>query len=135
MDVAAQNGAEYIISPNTCAEVIRRTRELGLASIPGAMTPTEIIAAHDAGAHFVKLFPAAALGIPYLKSILSPISHIDLIATGGIGAENLASFLSAGCVGAGIGGSLCDRKLIASGQADAITRLARQITDIVSQSK
>lgn len=134
VEIVCENGAEFIVSPNASADVIRRTVDMGLVSIPGAMTPTEILMAHDAGAHFVKLFPAAALGIPYLKSIRSPINHIGLIATGGIGAENLPQFLNAGCVGAGIGGSLCDRKLIAAGQGEAITSLARQITDIAAQA-
>ncbi len=134
VEIACENGAQFIVSPNASADVIRRTVELGLISIPGAMTPTEILMAYDAGAHFVKLFPAAALGIPYLKSIRSPINHVGLIATGGIGAENLPQFLNAGCVGAGIGGSLCDRKLIASGQGEAVTSLARQITDIAAQA-
>lgn len=133
VEIVCNNGAEFIVSPNTSADVIKRTVELGLVSIPGAMTPTEILVAHNSGAHFVKLFPAAALGISYLKSIRAPINHVDLIATGGIGVENLSEFLSAGCAGAGIGGSLCDKKLIASGQGTSITSLARQITDIAAQ--
>ena len=134
VEIVCDNGAQFIVSPNASADVIKRTVELGLVSIPGAMTPTEILMAHDFGAHFVKLFPAAALGIPYLKSIRAPINHVDLIATGGIGAENLAPFLSAGCAGAGIGGSLCDKTLIASGQGAAITALAKQITDIAERA-
>ena len=79
VEMTAKAGGRYIISPNTNAEVIRRTKELGLVSIPGAMTPSEILTAHDAGADYVKLFPASELGIGYLKAIRAPISHVKLV--------------------------------------------------------
>ena len=72
VDAAKDAGAKYIISPNTDEEIIRYTKQLGLVSIPGAMTPSEILAAHDAGADFVKLFPTVYLGLPYLKDIRRP---------------------------------------------------------------
>lgn len=134
VSAAADSGATFIISPNTSPNVIEFTKSRGLVSIPGAMTPSEILLAHDAGADFVKLFPAAALGIPYAKSILSPISHVRLIATGGIGVDNLEQFLAAGFAGAGVGGSLCDTKLIAAGKCGALTSLARALMDIVEKS-
>ena len=70
--LAFEAGAGYIISPDVNTRVIATTRELGMVSMPGAMTPTEILTAHEAGADFVKLFPAAMLGIPYLKAIRGP---------------------------------------------------------------
>ena len=77
-------GGQFIISPDTNPAVIARTRELELVSMPGAMTPSEILAAHAAGADLVKLFPAAALGSAYLKAVRSPISHVRIMAVGGI---------------------------------------------------
>jgi 2-dehydro-3-deoxyphosphogluconate aldolase/(4S)-4-hydroxy-2-oxoglutarate aldolase len=111
-EAAAQAGAVLIISPNCNKQVIMRTKELGLVSIPGALTPSEIVAAHEYGADFVKVFPAGDFGASYVKSIVSPISHIKLMAVGGVNADNFGDFLNAGCIGAGIGGSLTDRKLI-----------------------
>ena len=85
---AADAGARYIISPNIDPEVIRYTKELGLVSMPGAMTPSEIISAHNLGADIVKLFPAGYLGFGYIKDILGPISHVKLCATGGVNEAN-----------------------------------------------
>ena len=96
--------------------------------MPGAMTPTEILSAHQAGADIVKLFPASALGPGYLKAVLSPLSHIRIMAVGGVDAANIADFLKAGAVGAGVGGSLVNRSWIAEGRFDLITEEARLLT-------
>lgn len=130
VDAAYGAGAEFIISPNTCPAVIRRTKELGLISIPGAMTPSEILLAHDEGADFVKLFPAATLGFKYIKDILAPISHVKLIATAGVNEENFKEFLDLGIVGAGISGRLTDKKLIGAGDWDELQRRAEVFTRI-----
>ncbi len=127
-------GASYIISPNTNPEVIRYTKELGLVSIPGAMTPTEILFAHDCGADIVKLFPAATLGLKYVKDILAPISHVAIIATAGITEENFAEFLKLGLKGAGISGRLTDKKLIAAGDWEEFTRRAKAFVDIADNN-
>ncbi len=127
-------GASYIISPNTNPDVIRYTKELGLVSIPGAMTPTEILLAHDCGADIVKLFPAATLGLRYVKDILAPISHVAIIATAGITEENFAEFLRLGLKGAGISGRLTDKNLIASGDWEEFTRRAKAFVDIADKN-
>lgn len=124
VEAAANAGARFIVSPNCNPAIIRRTRELGLLSIPGAMTPTEILAAHDYGADLVKLFPAASLGMSYIKDILAPISHVKMIATAGVTEENFGEFLSLGLAGAGIGGRLTDKKLIAAGDWAEFSRRA-----------
>ena len=124
---ARDAGAEFIISPNVNTDLIRKTREFGMFSIPGAMTPSEIITAWDAGASYVKIFPATDLGPGYIKAVRAPISHIPMLAVGGIGTENFAEFLRAGCCGAGIGGSLCSRKLIAERNADALRENAEKL--------
>lgn len=122
---AADAGARYMISPNTDPEIITYTKELGLVSIPGAMTPSEIMTAHNLGADIVKLFPAGALGFRYIKDILAPISHVKLCATGGVTEENWGEYLDLGFAGAGISGRLCDKKCIASGNFAEITRRAQ----------
>lgn len=121
---AAQAGAKFIISPNTDLAVIRRTKELGLISIPGAMTPSEIMVAHNAGADIVKLFPAGSLGFSYIRDVLAPITHVKLCATGGVTEENWGQYLDLGFVAAGISSRLCDKKCIAAGSFQEITRRA-----------
>ncbi len=128
-------GAKYIISPNTNPEVIRYTKELGLVSIPGAMTPTEILLAHDCGADIVKLFPATSLGLKFVKDILTPISHVAIIATAGITEENFAEFLKLGLKGAGISGRLTDKKLIAEGNWAEFTRRAKAFVKIANENR
>ncbi|MBQ3127089.1 MAG: bifunctional 4-hydroxy-2-oxoglutarate aldolase/2-dehydro-3-deoxy-phosphogluconate aldolase [Clostridia bacterium] len=102
-ELAAEAGAKYIISPDACEAVIRRTARLGLVSIPGAMTPTEAANAHRWGADFVKLFPIGAMGPSYLKAVAAPLSHIRFLAVGSVREHNLTDYLAAGACGAGIG--------------------------------
>lgn len=132
VELTAGAGGRYIISPNTNVDVIRRTKELGLISIPGAMTPSEILTAHDAGADFVKLFPASDLGIAYMKAIRAPISHVKLVATGGISEKNAKDFLDAGAVGLGVGGSLANKKVIEAGNFEKLTEAAEALIDAIS---
>lgn len=131
---AKEAGGEYIISPNTDLEVIRATKEQKLVSIPGAMTPSEILTAHNAGADFVKLFPAGYLGLPYLKDIRAPISHVKLLATGGVTEENFGAFLRTGAVGAGISGRLTDKSCIADGNFAELTARARAFRAIADEN-
>jgi len=110
--------------------VIRYTKQQGLVSIPGAMTPSEILQAHDCGADFVKLFPAATLGLRYAKDIMAPISHVKLIATAGITEENFGQFLDLGFVGAGISGRLTEKRLIEEKNWDELTKRAEAFARI-----
>ena len=132
VDAAAGAGAKFIISPNVSADVIRRTKELGLVSMPGAMTPTELLTAHDLGADFVKVFPYVDLGIGYLKSILAPINHIRFVATGGVTDADLPKLFDIGFAGAGISIWLSEQKLIEEGNFAEFTRRAKIISDIVA---
>lgn len=122
--------AKFIISPNIDSDVIRRTKQLGLLSIPGAMTPSEILSAHKYGADFVKIFPANDLGLRYIKNIKAPIPHVKMVATAGINEENFADYLKAGYVGAGISGRLTEKALIEGGDFIEITKRARVFCDI-----
>lgn len=118
-------GGEYVISPNVNVDVICKTRELGMLSMPGAMTPSEVETAHEAGADFVKLFPVVSLGASYVKAIKAPLCHVRMLAVGGIDENNMAQYLAAGVSGFGIGSNIVNKKLIAAGDFDGITELAR----------
>lgn len=133
VEMAAQAGAQYIISPDSCQEVIEKTRELGLVSMPGALTPTDILNAHRWGADFVKLFPIGTLGTAYIKAIKAPINHIKLLAVGGVNPDNITEYLDAGCCGAGIGGNLVNKKWIQAGEFDKITQTARELVEKVEK--
>lgn len=127
---AKEYGAQFIISPNTDEEVIRHTREMGLVSIPGAFTPSEVVNAHKYGAHYVKLFPGGDLGPGYLKAITAPISHIPILVVGGVNADNMQDFLKAGAAGFGIGSNIVSQKLIEQGAYDKLTELALSYTRV-----
>ena len=125
VDLTRAAGGEFIISPDTNTEVISRTCELGLVSIPGALTPTEAQAAHLAGADFVKLFPIDALGPAYIRAICAPLSHIRFLAVGGVNEENMSDFFRAGACGFGIGSSIVNRPLIEQGRFEEITKITK----------
>ena len=127
MKIAADAGAGYIITPSLDVEIVRGAVEAGLVAMPGAFTPTEIAQAHAAGASFVKVFPAVALGPSYIKAIRAPLAHIPLLAVGGITPENIGGFIQAGCVGAGVGGVLADRSRVAAGDWAGVTKVARRL--------
>ena len=129
---AYEAGAKYIVSPNTDPAVIAETKRLGLISIPGALTPSEIMAAHNAGADLVKLFPTATMGLKYFKDLRAPLSHIGLVVTAGITPANLGDYLKAGAFAAGISSPLCDKELIAAGDFAEITRRARAFRGIAN---
>ncbi len=131
VEKAVEAGAQYILSPNTDAAVIRRTKSLGAISIPGAFTPTEIVAAYQAGADFVKVFPAGQLGVGYLNAIIAPLSHIPMIAVGGIDEKNLSEYLGLGIAGVGIGSNIVKMSLIEDGEFDKVTKLAEKYTCMI----
>lgn len=131
VELTHKYGGRFIISPDMNEAVITRTCELGMVSIPGALTPTEITSAHRAGADFVKLFPAGVFGASYIKAVKAPISHIDLLVVGGVNENNVASFLAAGAIGAGIGGNLVNAAWVKAGQYEKITETARLLVDSV----
>lgn len=124
VDLACDAGAQYIITPNTDPEVILRAVERGMVVISGAMTPSEAVQAYKAGADYVKIFPAEVLGAPYIKAIHAPLSHIPLLAVGGVNENNMKEFLDAGAVGFGIGGNLVRKAWIKAGEYEKLTDLA-----------
>lgn len=124
-------GGSFIISPDTNVSVIKKTRECGLVSIPGALTPTEIMTAHTAGADFVKLFPITNLGVSYFKAVSAPLSAIKYLAVGGIDENNIKDYLDAGISGFGVGSNVVNKKLIANGEYEKITELAKKYVEAV----
>ncbi len=119
-------GGQFIISPDMVPEVIRKTKELGMISIPGAVTPSEITTAVKSGADFVKLFPANNLGAAYIKAITAPLCNVKLLAVGGIDENNMSEYLKAGVCGFGIGGNVVKKQLIDAGDFAAIEKLAEK---------
>lgn len=130
--IAADAGAKFIISPNVDLKIIQETKRLGLVSIPGAMTPSEIMLAHNSGADIVKIFPASILGVEYIKALQGPLSHIKLLAVGGVTPENGAEFMRAGCIGLGIGGKLVNQEWIMARQWNKLTNLASKYVKAVT---
>lgn len=126
VELTKKAGGKFIISPDVNKGVIKKSVELGLVSMPGALTPTEITEAHRAGADFVKLFPITSLGIEYVKAVRAPLSHINLIAVGGIHDGNMKDYLKAGVCGFGIGSNIIDKKLIEAEDYNGITELAKK---------
>lgn len=127
-------GGEFCLSPNVNVEVIKATKEEGLVSIPGALTPTEILQAHEAGADIVKIFPAGWLGLRYLKDIKGPINHVKFLAAAGVNEENFADYLKAGYCAAGISGRLLDKKVIEQQNYAELTRRAQVFTKIAEEN-
>lgn len=124
--MARSAGAEFIVSPDVNERVIKATVDAGMVSMPGALTPTEVLTAHAYGADFVKLFPVGNLGASYMKAVHAPINHVRLLAVGGVNEKNVDSFLEAGAVGAGVGGNLVNKQWIANGEFEKITALAEE---------
>ena len=129
LELARNAGAQFVVSPDTNEEVIKATVAAGMVSMPGALTPTEIVTAHRYGADFVKLFPAGTQGTAYFKAVTAPLNHIRLLAVGGVNEKNIADFMAAGAVGAGVGGNLVNKTWIANGEFDKITALAKEFTE------
>lgn len=105
-DAAIDAGASYLVSPTVGLDVIGRARRRGVAALPGAFTPTEILRAWRAGADAVKLFPASVGGPAYLRAVKAPLPEVPLVPTGGVGLEEIGRYLDAGALAVGLGGSL-----------------------------
>lgn len=131
VELTKNAGGEFIISPDTDCEVIKRTKELDMISMPGALSPSEIKAAHKYGADFVKLFPIVNLGVDYVKAIKAPLSHIKLLAVGGINENNISDYLKIGVCGFGIGSNIVKKELINENRFDEITALSKKYVSAV----
>jgi 2-dehydro-3-deoxyphosphogluconate aldolase / (4S)-4-hydroxy-2-oxoglutarate aldolase len=129
-------GARFIVSPALNLETVACCRELDVAVIPGALTPTEIVLAWNAGADLVKVFPAGAMGgANYIKSLKGPLPQIELIPTGGVTLANAAGFIEAGATAVGVGADLVDTRAIRAGQPEKITNAARAFIEEVRKAR
>lgn len=129
-------GATFVVSPALNLETIACCRRYGVAIMPGALTPTEVVAAWTAGADFVKVFPAGALGgASYLKALKAPLPQIELVPTGGVSLKTAADFIKAGASALGVGADLVDIKAIRDGQPGLITERAKQFVEIVREAR
>ncbi len=129
------NGAEFIVSPNLNIEVIRMAHRYGKLVIPGTFTPTEILAAWDAGADIVKVFPAGVVGPQYLKDIKGPLPQVRLTPTGGVNLDNTPEFIRAGAVCVSVATALVDKKALAEKRFDVISDRARQFIEAVKKGR
>ncbi|MEM0961705.1 MAG: bifunctional 4-hydroxy-2-oxoglutarate aldolase/2-dehydro-3-deoxy-phosphogluconate aldolase [Bacteroidota bacterium] len=124
---AIDAGARYVVSPVFKREVVAAAHEADAAVMPGCFTPTEILAAHEAGADMVKVFPAGALGPGFIKSVLAPLPQLRLMPTGGVSLDNATEWLRAGAVAVGAGSALVERDAVASGDWTRLTANARRL--------
>lgn len=132
--LAILSGAQFVVGPNTDEGVIACCRRYGVPVMPGAMTPTEVVRAWQAGADVVKVFPSDTLGPAYLKALRGPLPQIPLMPTGGVNLETAPKFLRAGAAVLGVGGSLVNSKAITNQDYGTIEDLARQFVAVVEQT-
>lgn len=125
-------GAQFIVSPALSVRTIEMCRRYSIAVLPGALTPTEVVTAWQAGADVIKVFPANALGgARYLKSLKAPFPQVNMIPTGGISLDSAKEFLEAEAFALGVGADLVDAKAIAIGEPERVTASARKYLEIV----
>jgi 2-dehydro-3-deoxyphosphogluconate aldolase/(4S)-4-hydroxy-2-oxoglutarate aldolase len=126
-------GAEFVVSPSIHPDVVQATKSAHKLSIPGALTPTEVITAHRLGADYVKVFPCSAMGgAPYLKALLAPFPFLKLIPTGGVTLKTAEDFFKAGARALGVGSDLVNLAAVDDGQPEVITHAARKYLEIVA---
>lgn len=130
-DEAAAAGARFYVTPNVNRDVIEHGLSRGMGICAGAMTPTEIVQAHAAGADIVKIFPCGSLGASYMKELQGPLGHIPMMAVGGITADNAGDYLRAGARAVGVGGNLVSRSAVLNGDYEGIHRLATEYVHVM----
>jgi 2-dehydro-3-deoxyphosphogluconate aldolase/(4S)-4-hydroxy-2-oxoglutarate aldolase len=122
---AAEAGAQFVVSPGSTPHLVAAMLATGRPTLAGALTPTEIMAAVDAGVHAVKLFPGSLGGPAYLRALRGPFPDVPIVPTGGVSAGNLADWFASGALAVGAGGELCPGPAIAAGGYAEITERAR----------
>jgi 2-dehydro-3-deoxyphosphogluconate aldolase/(4S)-4-hydroxy-2-oxoglutarate aldolase len=122
---ALEAGAQFVVSPVTRPELVAIVHAANCPVMLGAYTPTEAQTAHEAGADFIKIFPADKLGPAYIKALRAPLPHLKIVPTGGVDLNTAADFLKAGCAALGVGGALLTPEILRGNQWPELTRLAR----------
>lgn len=128
-------GARFVVMPTYNPAVIAMAHRYDVAIMPGTLTPTEMLAAWEAGADLVKLFPATAMGPQYLKDVLAPLPFLRLVPVGGVSLENTAAFLKAGAAAVAVGSNLVDKKAVKERRWDDLTDIARRFVAAVQQAR
>ncbi|MGQ3328617.1 bifunctional 4-hydroxy-2-oxoglutarate aldolase/2-dehydro-3-deoxy-phosphogluconate aldolase [Halorubrum sp. FL23] len=128
-------GAEFVVSPSLHEDVIETCNRYGAVSAPGVMTPTEAVRGYEAGADFVKVFPAKTVGPAHLGAMKGPLGQIPMMPTGGVGPDNAAEYIDAGAFAVGAGGALVDYDAAERGDYEAITETAREFTRVVEEAR
>lgn len=123
-------GAQFVVSPITRREIAEAAHAADVPVMLGAYTPTEAQTAHEAGADFIKIFPAEKLGPSYIKSLRAPLPHLQIVPTGGVDLVTATDFLKAGCAALGVGGSLLTADILRTDNWPELTRLARAYVQI-----
>ncbi|HEY3707307.1 MAG TPA: bifunctional 4-hydroxy-2-oxoglutarate aldolase/2-dehydro-3-deoxy-phosphogluconate aldolase [Terracidiphilus sp.] len=135
-EATIEAGAEFVVSPSVHLEVIEATKAAHKVSIPGALTPTEVITAHRAGADYVKIFPCSAMGgAPYLKALLAPFPFLKLIPTGGVTLDTAESFLKAGARALGVGSDLVNLTAVDEERPEIITQAAQAYLQVFARAR
>ena len=135
-EATIEAGAEFVVSPSLHRDVIETTRKLGKVSIPGALTPTEVITAWKAGADYVKVFPCSAMGgASYLKALRAPFPEVKLIPTGGVTLQTATEFLKAGARALGVGSDLVNAAAITEGKPEVVTNAARAYLEVIRAAR
>jgi 2-dehydro-3-deoxyphosphogluconate aldolase / (4S)-4-hydroxy-2-oxoglutarate aldolase len=129
-------GAQFVVTPTLRAETIACCKRYGVPVFPGALTPTEVLTAWEAGADMVKVFPCSAVGgASYIKALKAPLPQVDLVPTGGVNLETAADFIKAGSSALGVGADLVDLKALREGKAEVVTERARKLVGIVQAAR
>ena len=129
---ALDAGAEFVVSPILCPEIVEVAHAADRPVMLGAYTPTEAQAAYESGADFVKIFPADGLGPNYIRALHAPLPHLRLVPTGGIDLSNVAEFMRAGCAAVGVGSSLISPRILQEANWGELTAKAKQFVAVVS---
>ena len=128
-------GAAFVVGPVFRRDVIAACHERDVPAIPGCFSPTEILAAHDAGADIIKVFPATTLGPQFIRDVRAPLPQVTLMPTGGVTIQNAGDWIRAGAVAVGIGSALHNTEAIANGRFEVITENARRLVASVSDAR
>jgi len=131
LQMAVDAGAVFYLSPNFKEDVVKKAKELGLVAIPGALTPSEIVNAYEAGADIVKLFPADDMGYHYIWNLKGPLPHIPLLASGGVNPDTIPKYLEQGVAAVGTGVSIINRDMLNADDYEGIAQLARRHVEAI----
>lgn len=133
---SVEAGAEFVVCPGFDPAIVTRVRALGRAIMPGALTPTEVLGAWNAGAHVVKVFPCSAMGgAPYLQALRGPFPHIKLMPTGGVDVATAGDYIRAGACALGVGGKLVDQSALDAGRDELLSERAEALLGAVAAAR